>query len=358
MRLGLVIYGNLETVSGGYLYDRKLVEYLRRQGDRVEIISLPWRDYPRQLGDNFSPALLRRFRQMSLDILLQDELNHPSFFWINRRLKGLFPLVGIVHHLRCSESRPAWQNRLYRLIEKRYLNSLDGFVCNSQTTRREVQALAGVERPCAVAYPAGDRLSPAATPEEIAHRAGQPGALRLLFLGNVIPRKGLHFLLQALSRLPPESWELAVVGSLEFEPKYARLVLRQANQLGLSTRITFHGALDEGDLVEQFRSNQLLVVPSSYEGFGIAYLEGMGFGLPAIASTGGAAGEIITHGVDGYLIQPGDVQALSECIRRLAEDRALLARLSLAARQRFLNHPTWEQTGQRIREFLLNMLTR
>lgn len=358
MRVGVVIYGSLETVSGGYLYDRKLVEYLRRQGDRVEVISLPWRNYLRHIGDNFSRPLLHRFRQMSLDILLEDELNHPSFFWLNRSLKGMYPLVGIVHHLRCSESRPAWQNRLYRSIEKMYLNSLDGFVCNSQTTRREVQALAGMKRPCTVAYPAGDRLSPMATPEEIVYRAGQPGPLRLLFLGNVIPRKGLHLLLQALSRLPTGSWELAVVGSLEFEPKYAHQVRRQADQLGLSKQIVFHGALDESDLVEQFRSNQLLVVPSSYEGFGIAYLEGMGFGLPAIASTGGAAGEIITHGIDGFLVQPGDVQALSACIRQLAEDRALLTRLSLAARQRYLTHPTWEQTGHRIREFLLSMLAR
>ncbi len=52
MRLGLVIYGNLETISGGYLYDRKLVEHLERQGDQVEIISLPWRNYARHLGDN------------------------------------------------------------------------------------------------------------------------------------------------------------------------------------------------------------------------------------------------------------------------------------------------------------------
>ena len=44
MRIGLVIYGSLDTLSGGYLYDRMLDEHLRRQGDEVEIISLPWRN--------------------------------------------------------------------------------------------------------------------------------------------------------------------------------------------------------------------------------------------------------------------------------------------------------------------------
>jgi glycosyltransferase involved in cell wall biosynthesis len=95
-------------------------------------------------------------------------------------------------------------------------------------------------------------------------------------------------------------------------------------------------------------------VPSSYEGFGIAYLEGMAFGLPAIATTAGAAGEIVTHGKDGYLISPGDSHALAEHLLQLAMDRQLLLAMSLAARERFLAHPTWEQSGETIREFLLD----
>ena len=55
MRLGLVIYGNLEIVTGGFLYDKLVVEYLRRQGDEVEIITLPWHPYALSLGHNFWP---------------------------------------------------------------------------------------------------------------------------------------------------------------------------------------------------------------------------------------------------------------------------------------------------------------
>ena len=53
MKIGLIIYGSLDTLSGGYLYDRMLVDYLRAQGDTVEIISLPWRNYAAHLTDNF-----------------------------------------------------------------------------------------------------------------------------------------------------------------------------------------------------------------------------------------------------------------------------------------------------------------
>jgi len=131
VRVGLIIYGSIDTISGGFLYDRMLVERLRRQGDQVEIISLSWRSYGRSLfswrsygrslGDNLSWALHRRLCQASLDVLLQDELTHPSLFWLNRRLKSRvrYPLVAIVHHLLCSEARPAWQNRFYRWVERR-----------------------------------------------------------------------------------------------------------------------------------------------------------------------------------------------------------------------------------------------
>src|SRR4030067_2558961 len=134
MRIGLLISGSLDTLSGGYLYDRLLVDYLRRCGDRVEILSIPWRNYARHLGDNLSPALFRRLRDLKVDLLLQDELNHPSLAWLNARLKPTirYPLVAIVHHLRSSEARQAWQNRLYRWVEGHYLRNPDGFICDAR----------------------------------------------------------------------------------------------------------------------------------------------------------------------------------------------------------------------------------
>ena len=178
MRIGLVIYGSLETISGGYIYDRKLVEFLRLHGDQVEIISLPWRDYPRHLLDNLSGSLARRLQNFQVDVLLQDELNHPSLFSTNQRMVRSCPVVSIVHHLRSSEARADWQNHFYRLFEQSYLRSVDGFIFNSCTTQRAVQSLVGDGYPSVVAYPAGDRLSSGITEDEIILRSIQPGPLR------------------------------------------------------------------------------------------------------------------------------------------------------------------------------------
>ncbi len=354
MRVGLIIYGSLNTVSGGYLYDRMLVEYLRRQGDFVDIISLLPRDYSRHLRDNFSKSLRRRLESTSLDVLLQDELNHPSLFWLNRHLQSHkpYPLISIVHHLRCSETRPAWENRLYRWIEKHYLNSIDGFIFNSQTTRSVVENLLGTETRNVVAYPAGNRLRGTITFEQISYRAQKPGPLQIIFLGTLTERKRLHILLAALARLPRDSWDLDVVGNLTGDPIYVEFIRQQISRNGLKEKVNLAGTLNDAELAVRLAHSDVLIMPSSYEGFGIVYLEGMGFGLPAIASTAGAAREIISDGENGFLVPPDDPDALGEAIKTLSQDRTCLLQMSIAARQRYEAHPTWHNSTARIRQFL------
>lgn len=358
MRVGLVIYGSLDTVSGGFLYDRKLVDYLRRQGEEVKIISLPWVSYGRSLLHNLSPAILRQLDAANVDLLLQDELNHPSLAWLNGRIHGRIhgrtsttPIISIVHHLRVQEQWPAWQRSLYRTVERRYLQTVDAFIYNSRTTRDSVQALIGDTRHV-VAPPAGDRFRPALDATAIAARARAAGPLRLLFVGSLIPRKGLHTLLDALAWLKDEPWTLDVVGPTAVSPTYTTRIRRQIKTAALEHHVTLHGLLPDDALAALAARSHLLVIPSSYEGFGIAYLEGMAFGLPAIATRSGAAHEIITHGENGFLVPPGETAELVAILGALLHDRKRLTHLSLAAHARARAHPTWNESMARAYAFL------
>jgi glycosyltransferase involved in cell wall biosynthesis len=145
---------------------------------------------------------------------------------------------------------------------------------------------------------------------------------------------------------------------LTAEPKYADEMQRFVSVNGLSSVVSFHGALDNQPLIEMYKRAHVMVVPSSYEGFGIVYLEGMGFGLPAIGTTAGAASEVITHGEDGYLIAPDDATALASHLNELATNRDLLLKLSLNAAKRYQSQPKWEETAKSIREFLLSVIAR
>jgi glycosyltransferase involved in cell wall biosynthesis len=355
LKVGMVIYGGLETLSGGYLYDRKLVEYLRQVGDSVELVSMPWKNYLHHVGYNFASGWAQRLANLDVDVLLQDELNHPSLFLLNGSLRktATYPILSIVHHLRSSEEHSQPFQSFYRQVEQKYLHSMHGFIWNSQTTRKVVEEMLG--KPCkgVVAYPAGDRLG-TLSETEIMQRSRLPGPLRLLFVGNLIQRKGLHNLVSALASLKGAAWTLRVVGDPQVDPVYARKVYRQVQQAGLTDQVQFLGRLPEERLRDEWRCAQLLTVTSAYEGFGIVYLEGMGFGLPSIASRAGGAAEIIAPGINGSLVNPADPSQVTAAIKQYLGQPERLMDASLAARRRFAAFPTWEQTAQTIRQFLID----
>lgn len=344
MRIGLVIYGSLDTLSGGYLYDRMLVRQLQAEGHQVELLALPWRNYARHLGDNTNLRWLRRLADADVDVLIQDELNHPSLLMANCRRNR--PVVSLVHHLRSSEiDHPPLLQALYRQIERMHLNSVDALLCNSYTTLDTVKALLSQPKPYHVAYPAADHL-PAAEPTadllSLAQRARQEGPLRLLFVGNLIRRKGLHVVLDALAALPHDQWRLSVVGQQAVDPGYTASILRRCRSLPPGA-VTFLGRLSDDQLIDAYRSHHLLVLPS-YEGYGIVYLEAMRFGLPVIAATAGAAREIVTDGENGFLVDAGNAAALKLHVGALHANRERLLAMSYAARRYYVNHLSWQQS--------------
>ncbi len=346
MRVGLVIYGSLDTLSGGYLYDRKLVDQLSILGHSVDVFSLAFRDYTKHLSDNLDDSWHDNLVSARVDLMLQDELNHPSLLRANMRRRNDAPVVSVVHHLRSSETEhPPLLRRLYLEIERTYLNTVDALLYNSHTTKRSVERLLRQPRLSHVAYPAADHLPdnlPAVDIAELARRSRTPGPLRLLFVGNLIPRKGLHDVLNALGRLPSGFWHLDVVGRMDVDYRYTKKMMEKCHRFPQGA-VSFHGRLGDAELVDHYRSHHLLAVPS-YEGFGIVYLEAMRFGLPVIASTLGAAREIVTPGENGFLVRPKDTRTLANHIYSLSSNRELLLAMSYAARRRYTQHPTWQRS--------------
>ncbi|WP_416839474.1 glycosyltransferase family 4 protein [Haloferax sp. DFSO52] len=351
MHVGLVVYGPLDGRSGGYRYDLELVRTLRAAGDEVTVVSLPERPYRKRLRDNLT--VHRRFRHLDVDIILQDELCHPSLAGVNRRLDDETPVVSVVHHLDSREHNTTWSHHVRRIIETQYLHTVDAFVFNSETTRQTVAAVTDPD-PSVVAYPAGDRFSSFGVPlgdEEIQSRATD-GPLRVVAVGNLEPRKNVDGLLRALSRISGD-WRLTVVGNA-VDADYERSLRALADTLGISDRVMFTGRLSDADLAATLRRSHLFALPSYYEGFGIAALEAMGFGLPAVVSANGGASELVTHCRDGFLVDPTDVSEITDAIAPLCRNRQRLIVHSVAARDRYLEHGTWDEMGQTVREFLVS----
>jgi glycosyltransferase involved in cell wall biosynthesis len=258
--------------------------------------------------------------------------------------------------LTCAEQRSPWQNRLHAAVETAYMRSVEGFICNTRATLRTVRHLAGNNQPAVIAYPAADRVAPSLTEEEVRDRVRRGHSLCVLFIGNLIARKGLDVLLEAFATLREDlPFALDVVGGDEADPLYARQMRTLVKGLGLADRVVFHGHVEGESLRDLYRQADVLAVPSSYEGFGIVYLEGMAFGLPAIATLQGGAREVVTHAENGFLVPYGAVDRIAGFLRLFARRGDLLERFSLAALQRYERHDTWAQSMGRAVAFMERM---
>jgi glycosyltransferase involved in cell wall biosynthesis len=354
VHIGFVLYGSIDALTGGYLYDRYLVDYLRRVGHRVTLLTLPSRTYWRRYLDNLSNTLCDRIAKMRLDMLVQDELCHPSLLRLNRLLRRRWgrPVIALVHHLNCREPRSYWVNQCLSRVEKRYLDSVDGFIFNSRTTKDQVVNMSPRNRPQVVARPGGNRLGRWMAPDDISRRAMALGPLKLFFLGAVIPRKGLLQLIHALYRLKTRKWRLDVVGDTAAAPAYANRVRKTIHRYGLGLKIRMWGRLDDETLRALLIQSHVLCMPFAYEGFGIAAVEAFNFGLPVMGLSQGATREIVCNGRTGYLFAFDDEQAVARAISDLISHRRRLVEMGLAAVAKAEKLPTWQDCVERIESFL------
>lgn len=348
MNIALMIYGSLDLLTGGFIYDRFLVDYLGKRGASVRVVSLPWDPYLPALTANC--RLGRHILPKGIDLVLQDQLIAPSVFRLNRSIPQ--PIVAIVHQVHSAQPRPALMNAFFGTVEKSYYRTIQGAVFNSQFTQTTAQKRLGYSGPSIVAYPGSNRLKASASETSIRRRCFEKGPLRLLFLGNITRNKGLLETVRSLQGWNTDYWRLTIVGNETFDPKYAAGVKKYIREKRLDENISFAGVLRGSRLEEALKTSHLLLLPFTVEGFGMAYIEGMGYGLPAVGSTLGAAGEIIDQGKTGFLVPPQNPVILAEFLETVYRDREKLFTMSMAARQRFESHPGWDESMESIYQFL------
>lgn len=354
MRVALVIYDTLDIVSGGYRYDAKIFEILNKIGYKIGVFSFPNTTYYKGLFDNARTHLIRQLVDFKPHVVVQDHLIHPSVFLSNHSLRNQLqqPIVALVHHLRSSESHPSVCKALYACVERHFFTSIDACIYNSYTTKESVEQLAGMHIPGVVAYPGRDQ-APRPQPSR---NSGRPDGFEVLFVGNVIPRKGLDVLVEALSCCPYGSWNLTVVGDLDVNGEFARRIQSRVRELGLQHHVSFLGQVTNDHLNWLYARSDVLAVPSRYEGFGMVYLEALGFGTPVIASTAGAAKEFITDGKQGFLVAPDAPIQLAQRIQLLINRPNIASTMGREARAAWESHPTWMESATKIEQLLRSLM--
>lgn len=163
---------------------------------------------------------------------------------------------------------------------------------------------------------------------------GGSDAPTLLFVGIITPRKGLHFLLTAFRELAMRhpNAKLRVVGMTDVAPEYAQSLMQEYSALIAAQRLHFTGAIDQNDLLREYRQADIFVLPSLGETAPVSISQAMAIGLPVIATRVGGIPDMVVEQATGLTVPPGDAAALGATLDRLLGDRDLMRSMGREAR--------------------------
>jgi glycosyltransferase involved in cell wall biosynthesis len=185
----------------------------------------------------------------------------------------------------------------------------------------------------------------AIAPNSPAPRADRESGPSLVTVGHLVARKRHADVLRALAVLSPRHPTLRYVIVGDGPERVALEGL--AARLGVSERVRFCGQLAPAEAIERARRCTLFAMPSTEEAFGVAYIEAMAGGLPAIGCRGEPGPEEIAAAGDGFmLVPPGDIERLTQRIDELLSDPQRLREAGRRARATVATHFTWERCGE------------
>lgn len=341
-RFAFAVPGDLATPTGGYAYDRRMIAELGDLGWQVDLLDL---------GDGFpSPSDVTRAaaRTQLLTVpagrtIVIDGLALGVLPEIASELAGRNPLLALVHHPLALESGlTAERAESLRRSERAALASVRGVIVTSAATAHLVVSDYGVpaER-VSVATPGSDRVPPVQIGSD--HR--RDGAIKLLSVGAVVPRKGFDVLIAALATLTELPWRLTIAGDLTRDRDTAMQLEADIGRHGLQDRIVTLGAVSPERLAALYTDADAFVLASYFEGYGMAYAEALAHGLPIIGSHAGAIPDTVPSDA-GLLLPPGDVTAFAQALRSVIADPELRQRLAHGACAAALRLPSWRQSAE------------
>jgi glycosyltransferase involved in cell wall biosynthesis len=334
------IPGDLDTPTGGYAYDKRMVAELSALGWRIDVMNLgegfPYPDEDTKRAAETMLAGVPAGRPIVIDGLAFGVL--PQ---IAARLRETHPLIALVHHPLALEAGVAPAGAvMLRESERAALACTRAVIANSPVTARTLAADYGVmpDR-ITVAPPGTDR------PVRVERRAQPAAPVELLSVGALVPRKGYDVLIDALSALGDLHWRLTIAGDCGRSPETAERLKSDISRRALSEKITVEDSVTPARLAALYEQADLFVLASRYEGFGMAYAEAIAYGLPIVGTTAGAIPDTVPPDA-GILVRPDDAAGLAAVLSRLIntpEDRVRLAAGSRAAAERL---PTWRGSAQ------------
>ena len=339
IRIWFVVPGLLTSLTGGSIYDRRIVEGLRARGWTVDV---------RELQDTFphpSPSALDEARRALAVIpsgttVLIDGLVMGAIPDVVEVERSRLHLVAVVHlPLAADVGLDADTTARLLASERRALAAASRIVVTGSAT---VDLLRDYDVPRAKIT----LVEPGTDGAPLARGSGAT-VRQLLSVATLNPVKGHAILFQALAGVANTQWRLTCAGSLTRHPPTVARLRALLDELDLENRVELVGDLTREALAAFYDRADLFVLGTLRETYGMAVAEALAHGLPVISSRTGAIADLVGDEA-GILIPPGDAAQLSIAIARVLDDPALHARLAAGARRVRDRLPTWEQAVDRM----------
>lgn len=332
----LVVPGSLDTRTGGYIYDRRMVDALRARewsiGVRELDASFPRpstsaREHARGVFGGIPSGTVTLVDSLALGAISEIVASHAS------RLR----IVALVHlPLSADIGLDREAAARFETTERRAFQAAALVIVTGRAT---VPLLAryGLPEGRIVVVEPGTAGAP------LAHGSnGSP--LRLLSVATLHPGKGHEDLLAALAAVPSHDWHLTCAGSLTRHPPTVDRVRAVVRRLGLDDHVSLAGDLEEPALAECYDRADLFVLATRQETYGMAVAEALAHGLPVVSTTTGAIPDLVGDDA-GLLVTPGDTQGLTAALSRVLGDADLRASCAAGARRARARLATWDQAA-------------
>ena len=352
--------------TGGELYNFKLSEYLDKQGWQQEYVSLHEKKHYLRLsripffGDIIASLIFAIILFKYRGILVEDHYFSKYLFLTNIVQRVFFKskIIVVVHLFYSYDSSDKFLVRRFinRTIEKIRLSFADLIIASSEYSKREIVSVGINPNLVHVLSPGLDRekfsiLSSSGKSDGEDSKRSK----KILCVGNYISRKGIIYLIEAFSQIQRRDFTLHLVGNRKNNSSYYNQLNNAVKKLKLTECVVFHDGSDQENLKQLYASADIFVLPSFKETFGIVFLEAMHYGLPIITTNVSAMPELIESGKNGFLVPPGDSQALAKAISILIENPDLIEKMGETGRKKVATSYYWEQTGFKFLSILENM---
>jgi glycosyltransferase involved in cell wall biosynthesis len=340
--LPLITLGDPRRLSGGYLYHLRMSHAAPAHDARIIFLSLPEWSFP--LAALRGAAVLRRSEELQASAVLVDSiaaaLAAPAL--ATRRHRA--PVIAVLHQPPGGIDHGIVRARAQAPLDRLALRRADGLIAASDHLAEQLVE-AGFKRSRIRVVPPGRDVAPPPKGPVKDLRNGRRVAF--LTVANWLPRKGILELLEAFARLPADAATLHLAGDESADARYAARVRSRLTEPDLTGRVVTHGPLSRENVAGLYRAADVFVLPAAREPYGTVWGEAMAYGLPVVGWRAGNLPYLAEDEREGLLLGPGDVEALSQALLRLALDRDVRARLGAAAKLRALARPTWEDSAAR-----------